>query len=107
MPTPTTIIDDRRLLGISLISHLQACHALIKGAKYALLYVCLTPQRRLVSSISQGGSFSDVESFEEPSMELRMKVFVEKYKHLILKDGLPPQLPSLKLVDLHIELVMA
>ena len=38
-------------------------------------------------------------------MEPRMEALVTKYKHLMLRDGLPPQLPPSRPEDHHIELV--
>ena len=90
LPTPTTMVCDRRLPSIPLISHVQAHRALRKGAECALIYVRSCPMIGTSSSLLPSGHSSASANLEGHTMEPRMKALVDKYKHLMLKDGLPP-----------------
>ena len=74
VPTPTTIICNRRLLGIPLISHVQAHRAIRKGAECALLHVCALPSRTSIMSLTSRGSSPSfppaIPSSLEPHMQL-------------------------------------
>lgn len=91
--SPITIVCDQCLPGIPLISYLQARRVLRKGEDCALLYVRVhpPPQQSTEHAVSSFGSTSD--SAVAPGMEPRMEALVTKYKHLMVCDGLPPQLP--------------
>lgn len=104
VPQPCTIVCDKRLPGFPLISHLQARRALRKGAECALLYIRVRPQQSSSHSILQVESGSDPPPAAEPVREPRMQALVDKYSHLMLRDGLPPKLPPSRPEDHHIDL---
>ena len=102
IPTPTTIVCNKRLPGVPLISHVQA-HPSIKKAVECV--------RALPSCTSIMSLSLSVYSFSSPpavpsSLEPRIQSLVNKYQHLMLKDGLPPQLPPSWPEGHHIDLIL-
>ena len=106
VPTPVTITGDRSIAGIPLISHLQARRAIRKGAECALLYVRVSSVHPAVLNSKQVGSIHGSDTAVSHSdQESRMKALLDQYQHLMLRDGLPPQLPPSRPEDHRIELV--
>ena len=84
---------------------MQAHRALRKGVECALLYVRTSPQTDTSSSLTAQAPLIAPTMSEGQILEPRMTALVAKYQHMMLKDGLPPQLPPSRPEDHHIDLV--